>query len=76
MALLHQLFSVEELKKLDPKEFEILKNALTHAIRTNRTVRDALRTEVRGVYDQLTQETPPPPTTQPPPATPRRRRSR
>ena len=75
MALLHQLFTVEELKKLDPKEFEILKNALTHAIRTNRTVRDALRTEVRGVYDQLTQETPPPPPP-PPSTTQRRRRSR
>ena len=75
MALLHQLFTVEELNKLDPKEFEILKNALTHAIRTNRTVRDALRTEVRGVYDQLTQETPPPPPP-PPSTTQRRRRSR
>jgi hypothetical protein len=76
MALLHQLFTVEQLKKLDPKEFEILKNALTHAIRTNRTVLDALRTEVRGVYDQLTQETPPPPPPPPPPTTQRRRRSR
>jgi hypothetical protein len=78
MSLLHQLFTVEELRKLDPKEFEILKNALTHAIRTNRDVHAALLREVRSVYDQLTQDTttsPAPPAPPAPPArAPQRRR--
>jgi hypothetical protein len=73
MALLHQLFSVEQLKRLGPKEFEILKNALTHAIRTNRDVRTALETEVRAVYDKLTGDPPPPPAAAPA-APPQRRR--
>jgi hypothetical protein len=74
MALLHQLFTVEELKNLDPKELEILKTALTHAIRNNREVQAAIRREVRGVYDQLKQDTPTPPPARPAPAPPRRRR--
>jgi hypothetical protein len=75
MSLLHQLFTVEELRKLDPKEFEILRNALTHAIRTNPDVQEALRREVRGVYDQLTQDTTTSPTPPPaPPAPPASRR--
>jgi len=73
MSLLHQFLTVEQLKKLDPKEFEILKNALTHAIRTNQAIQTALRREVQGVYDQLTQATPTPPPA-PPAAAPQRRR--
>ena len=73
MALLHQLFTIEELKNLDPKELDILKTAITHAIRNNREIQAALRREVRGVYDQLTQDTPTPPPA-PPAAAPQRRR--
>ena len=73
MALLHQLFTIEELKNLDPKELDILKTAITHAIRNNREIQAALRREVRGVYDQLTQATPTPPPA-PPAAVPQRRR--
>jgi hypothetical protein len=72
MALLHQFLTVEQLQKLDPQQFEILKNALTHTIRTNQAIQDALRREVRAAYEQLTQETPPPPP--PPPSTAQRRR--
>jgi hypothetical protein len=81
MSLLHQFLTVEQLRKLDPKQFEILKNALTHAIRTNEQVQGALRRVVQNVYDQLTQETPSsPPASAAPPAsrrpTPRGRRTK
>jgi hypothetical protein len=76
MALLHQFLTVEQLQKLDPQQFEILKNALTHTIRTNQAIQDALRREVRAAYDQLTQATPPPSAAPPPPTTQRRRRTK
>ena len=65
MSLLHQFLSVDQLRRLDPQQFEILKNALTHAIRTNDQVQRALRRVVEDVFDQLTRGTPQPPT-QPP----------
>ena len=76
MALLHQFLTVEQLQKLDPKQFEILKNALTNAIRTNQAIQTALRSEVRAAYEELTQAAPPPSPAPPPPTTQRRRRTK
>jgi hypothetical protein len=76
MSLLHQFLTVEQLRELDPQQFEILKNALTHAIRTNEQVQRALYTVVREVYDQLTQETATSPTPPPPAPAPQRRRKK
>jgi hypothetical protein len=59
MALLHQLFDVDDLKDLDPKELEILKNAITHEIRTNRDIRNALLRKAHDVYRQLKSGTSP-----------------
>jgi hypothetical protein len=69
MSLLHQFLSVDQLRRLDPQQFEILKNALTHAIRTNDQVQRALRRVIEDVFDQLTRGTPQTPT-QPPEAPP------
>jgi hypothetical protein len=53
MPLLYQLFDVDDLKNLDPKELEILKDAITHEIRTNRDIRDTLLRKAHDVYSQL-----------------------
>jgi hypothetical protein len=50
MALLHQLFDVDDLKDLDPRELGILKNAITHEIRTNQDIRNALLRKAHDVY--------------------------
>jgi hypothetical protein len=53
MALLHQLFDVDDLKNLDAKELEILKDAITHEIRTNPDIRNVLFRRAHEVYRQL-----------------------
>jgi hypothetical protein len=53
MGLLLQLFSVEELKSLDLKELEILKAAIQKEIRTSPAVPDAIRQNVRAVFQSL-----------------------
>ena len=53
MALLHQLFSIDDLKDLDPKELEILKTAITNEIRTSPQIRAILRAKAHQVYSQL-----------------------
>jgi hypothetical protein len=59
MALLHQFFSVDDLKDLDPKELEILKTAITHEIRTNQDIQRALLRKAHDVYRQLKSGTSP-----------------
>jgi hypothetical protein len=54
MGLLHQFFSLEELKALDLKGIEILKATIQNEIRTSPTIQTALRGSVRQVYNQLT----------------------
>lgn len=76
MSLLHQFLTVEQLRRLDPTQFEILKNALTHAIRTDARVQAALRIVVQSAYDQLTQDTTISPTPPPPAPAPQRRRKK
>jgi hypothetical protein len=53
MALLHQFFSVDELKQLDSKELEILKAAIQHELLTSSQIRNLLRARAREVYSQL-----------------------
>ncbi len=53
MADLTQLFSIAELKALDEKELEILRDAVRHEIRTSPTIRKILRAKTRPVYNQL-----------------------
>ena len=53
MPILHQLFSVDDLKELDIKELEILKAAIQHEIITSPQIRDILRARAHRVYSQL-----------------------
>jgi hypothetical protein len=53
MADLTQLFSIAELKALDEKQLEILRDAIRHEIRTSPNIRRVLRAKVRRVYNQL-----------------------
>ena len=50
---LHQLFTVEELQALDPKELEILKEAIRNEIATSPEVQAALRPKARDIYARL-----------------------
>ncbi len=59
MALRHQLFDVDDLKDLDPKELDIPKDAITHEIRTSPDIRNALLRKVHDVYCQLKSGTSP-----------------
>jgi hypothetical protein len=53
MGLMIQLFTVEELKSLDLKELEILREAIRKEIRTSPTVPNAIRSNVRAVFEAL-----------------------
>jgi hypothetical protein len=53
MGIMIQLFSVEELKALDVKGIEILKDAIRKELRTSPAVSNAIRANVRAVYEQL-----------------------
>jgi hypothetical protein len=53
MGMLVQLFSLEELKSLDVKEIEILKDAIRKELRTSPAVKDAIRANVRAVFQNL-----------------------
>jgi hypothetical protein len=57
MGLLHQLFTVDELKRLDLKELELLKTAIRNAILTDAEIRVLLQRKVRDVYTRLQQDT-------------------
>jgi hypothetical protein len=57
MELLHQLFTLDELKRLDLKDIELLKTAITNAIRTDAEIRVLLERKVRDVYTRLQQDT-------------------
>ena len=57
MGLLHQLFTLDELKRLDLKDIELLKTAITNAIRTDAEIRVLLERKVRDVYTRLQQDT-------------------
>ena len=53
MGMLLQLFSLEELKSLDVKELEILKAAIQKELRTSPEVPNAIRANVRAVFQNL-----------------------
>ena len=56
MGLLHQLFTVEELKSLDLNGIEILKAAIQGEIRSTAAkdaVKNAISGNVRAVYTKL-----------------------
>jgi hypothetical protein len=53
MGLLFDLFSLEELKTLDVKELEILKAAIQKELRTSPAVPNAIRNNVRQVFQNL-----------------------
>jgi len=53
MGMLVQLFSLEELKSLDVKEIEILKDAIRKELRTSPAVQNAIRANVRAVFQNL-----------------------
>jgi hypothetical protein len=57
VGLLHQPFTVDELKRLDLKELELLKTAITNSIRTDAEIRVLLQRKVRHVYTRLQQVT-------------------
>jgi hypothetical protein len=65
MADLHRLFTLDELKDLDPKELEILRTTITYVLRTDDEIRVILERRVRDVYNRLKQpsssQTPPQP---------------
>ena len=53
MADLTQLFTVDELRNLDEKGLEILRDAVRHQIRTSPAIRKILRRKTRAVYNKL-----------------------
>jgi len=53
MGILVQLFSLEELKSLDLKEIEILKDVIRKELRTSPAVSNAIRANVRAVFQNL-----------------------
>jgi hypothetical protein len=53
MGIMIQLFSVEELMALDVKDIEILKDAIRKELRTSPAVSNAIRANVRAVYEKL-----------------------
>ena len=63
MAMLHRVFSADELKELDLKGLEILKSAIRNVINTDDDIRDILERRLRNVIDTLKQ----PPSSQAPP---------
>lgn len=58
MGLLIQLFSLEELKSLDLKGIEILKAAIQKEMRTSPAVPNAIRDNVRAVFQNLKASSP------------------
>jgi hypothetical protein len=65
MADLLRLLTPEELKALDPKDREILKLTLEHALRTDEGIRQILERRVREVLARIRQ-TPSPETSSAP----------
>ena len=59
MANLHQLFTVEELKALDAKELEILKDAIRNEVASSDAILQILKARARAVYAQLKSGTTP-----------------
>jgi hypothetical protein len=55
MALLHQLFTLDELKGLELRDLELLETAIANALRTDPEIRVILERRVRDVYDRLRQ---------------------
>jgi hypothetical protein len=53
MALLFQLFDVEELKSLDAGQLEILRAAIRKELQTSPAVAEAIRANVTAVYNEL-----------------------
>jgi hypothetical protein len=53
MGRLTQLFSIAELKALDEKQLEILRDAVLHEMQTSPAIRRLLRAKTRRVYNQL-----------------------
>jgi hypothetical protein len=53
MGALTQLFTIEELKRLNEKHLAILRDALLTEIRTSPEIREILSNKLRPVYDQL-----------------------
>jgi hypothetical protein len=50
---LHQLFSVEELKTLNEKEIEIIKDAIRDEIAGSEEIRRIVMARAKAVYTQL-----------------------
>jgi hypothetical protein len=58
MGFLIELFTVDELRRLDARDLEILKAAIQKELRTSAGVRDAIRAAVRNVYNSLVAKNP------------------
>jgi len=58
MGFMIELFTVDELKRLDAKDLEILKAAIQKELRTSAGVREAIRAAVRNVYNSLVSNKP------------------
>ena len=56
MTRLHQLFSIDELEKLDQKQLEILRDMLVHEMRSNSQIHDILKGQLRPAYTQMTSQ--------------------
>jgi hypothetical protein len=50
---LHQLFSIDELKALDEKELEIIRDAIRDEIVSSPEILRIVKARVQGVYTQL-----------------------
>jgi len=53
MARLHQLFTTDELKALDAKELEILRDAIRDSIASSPEIQAILKARAQQVYSQL-----------------------
>jgi hypothetical protein len=47
------LFTIDQLKALDPKQLDILRDAMVSEIRTSREIHDILKRNLDKKYDEL-----------------------
>ncbi len=53
MGFMSQLFTLEQLKALDPGDLQILRDAIQRELRTSPAVRESIRANVEAVYNAL-----------------------
>ena len=53
MGIMIQLFTLEQLKALDPGDLQILRDAIQRELRTSPAVKEAIRANVEAVYNAL-----------------------